>query len=498
MEIKIKEIIIYNMKNFFCITFLGLFIFPVFSQQTVEKLLEGYFKNSLEIHNLSAEMDEEIIQAEKTLLQTGLSIKVSTGTVQITAGDETEISLSPNASLQIPQADNLSFSAKSNIEIEDGDADFKNTNFSVSADIISSGMEKRRITLDESNRAVLVAQRNLQNGFVSVESEFYKSIKSLYQTIVNISNAKKDLYEDQLSFNQIKAQGYSTSSTKYRLAEMEVISDQHKVEVYEHELEREAKIFASKCGIEWNFKNVKEFLPKEIPQVQPIKISSFNKEDYLETENANWKSEINERKRQADKDLTLSVNAGYTINNEVHNDEYKNTIDAGTALTWNGTGLTANAGISVPTNSDPLIYTFGLSVDPNEFKLRKLSKKIDDIERSKEKIEINSSKSNYVTSVIRQNTTLHDLEWAKKKDLENLDLYTKLEEDTKTYFDRGLITESEYNSAKVNKENYQVQCLIDDIEMIIYNNDTKLLFTRDSELYKDKENVNGDEKNEDK
>ena len=34
--------------------------------------------------------------------------------------------------------------------------------------------------------------------------------------------------------------------------------------------------------------------------------------------------------------------------------------------------------------------------------------------------------------------------------------------------------------------------------MIIYNNDTKLLFTRDSELYKDKENVNGDEKNEDK
>lgn len=275
------------MKNFFCITFFGLLIFPVFSQQTVEKLLEGYFKNSLEIHNLSAEMDEEIIQAEKTLLQTGLSIKVSTGTVQITAGDETEISLSPNASLQIPQADNLSFSAKSNIEIEDGDADFKNTNFSVSADIISSGMKKRRITLDESNRAVLVAQRNLQNGFVSVESEFYKSIKNLYQTIVNISNAKKDLYEDQLSFNQIKAQGYSTSSTKYRLAEMEVISDQHKVEVYEHELEREAKIFASKCGIEWNFKNVKEFLPKEIPQVQPIKISSFNKEDYLETENAN-------------------------------------------------------------------------------------------------------------------------------------------------------------------------------------------------------------------
>ena len=114
------------------------------------------------------------------------------------------------------------------------------------------------------------------------------------------------------------------------------------------------------------------------------------------------------------------------------------------------------------------------------------------------KIAINSSKSNYVTSVISQNTTLHDLEWAKKKDLENLDLYTKLEEDTKTYFDRGLITESEYNSAKVNKENYQVQCLIDDIEMIIYNNDTKLLFTRDSELYKDKENVNGSEKNEDK
>ena len=45
-----------------------------------------------------------------------------------------------------------------------------------------------------------------------------------------------------------------------------------------------------------------------------------------------------------------------------------------------------------------------------------------------------------------------------------------------------MISESEYKTAEVNKENYRIQCLLDQIDLIIYNNNTKLKFTRDEEI----------------
>ena len=61
-------------------------------------------------------------------------------------------------------------------------------------------------------------------------------------------------------------------------------------------------------------------------------------------------------------------------------------------------------------------------------------------------------------------------------------MYSALERDTMRWFRNGIVTESEYKAAVVNKEKYRVQCLIDVIECIMYNNETKLLFVRDEEL----------------
>ena len=61
-------------------------------------------------------------------------------------------------------------------------------------------------------------------------------------------------------------------------------------------------------------------------------------------------------------------------------------------------------------------------------------------------------------------------------------MYTSLAKDTALYFERGIISESEYKSAQVNKENYRIQILINNLDLIIYNDETRLLFTRDEEL----------------
>lgn len=451
------------------------------AEEKIEDLLAGYFKNNLDLLTLSADMDNAILNNKSTEISNGFSIQLASGTISIYHKDTTEISFAPSASITVPQANNLTASVSSSIKLVDGSKEKATTKLSLSADIISGNKAKRAITLEESKRAILVAQRNLQNGFVSAETAFYENLKNLYKIGMNITSAQKDLYEDNLDFEKIQAQGYSTGSTKYRLAKMEVLSSQRKVDLYQHELERETRIFAGKCGFTVKT-NAADFLPSVIPQVEAVNIKDFPKENFTKTENAEWNAYINQKKRDADYDFNLSANAGYTFDNEIKTDTFKNTVDVGTSFSWLKTGLTANAGISFPTDSFDPKYTFGFTIVPNQFRLNKISKEQDAVAANKEKIQITSSKTDYVTTVISQRSTLSDLKWNKEKNREIFDMYDELEKDSAVNLQKGYITESEYNSVKANKENYRIQSLIDDIEFILYNNKTKLYFTRDEEL----------------
>lgn len=469
-----------KIKTLSAIFFACTFSF-IYAEEKIEDLLAGYFKNNLDLLTLSADLKNAILNDKSTEISNGFSIQLASGTISIYHKDTTEISFAPNASINIPQANNLTASVSSSIKLIDGTKDKATTKLSLSTDLISGNKAKRSITLEESKRAILVAQRNLQNGFVNAETEFYENLKNLYKIGMNITSAQKDLYEDNLDFEQIQTQGYSTGSTKYRLAKMEVLSSQRKVDLYQHELERETRIFAGKCGYTVPAKAA-DFLPAIIPQVEALNIKDFPKENFTKTENAVWNAYINQKKRDAEYDFSLSANAGYTFDNEIKTNDFKDTVDIGTSFTWLKTGLTANAGVSFPTDSFEPKYIFGFTIVPNQFRLNKISKEQRAVAENKEKIQITSSKADYVTAVISQRSTLSDLKWNKEKNKEIFDMYDDLEKDSAVNLKKGYITESEYNSVKANKENYRIQCLIDDIELILYNNKTKLYFTRDEEL----------------
>ena len=55
-------------------------------------------------------------------------------------------------------------------------------------------------------------------------------------------------------------------------------------------------------------------------------------------------------------------------------------------------------------------------------------------------------------------------------------MYAKLAEELEAWFSQGIVTESEYLSAKTNAELYRVEILINMIDMIIYNDDVKCNF----------------------
>ncbi len=455
----------------------------VFCAETVESLLKSYFQNSLTLSKLSAQIENQILQNHYTKIENDFNIKFSSGTVKIQFDPSPQISFSPSASFSLPQASNLTFSVSFDVEFEN-QSNISNTSLSLSADIFSNSMANRKITLEKSERELLEMQRSLQNGFVSTETEFYEELKNLYEIAASVESSQNDLYEDTLDFEQIKTQGYTSASSKYRLAQMKVLSDQHKVEQYEHNLLRQVKIFASKCGIDFESENALDFLPQEIPQIQVLNIDSFAKENFTQIENAVWEHSINQKVRDADKAISIKANAGYTFENEIRSDYSADTIDAGTSLTWNETGLTANFGVSLPVNDFNPVYEFGISLVPKEFALSSISKKQKKLEAQQEEISIKNAENVYETTVISQQSELSDIQFNKSKNLETYELYNQLEKDMAIYYERGLISESEYKSAKANKENYRIQCIINDIELIIYNNNTMQLFNRDEELIK--------------
>ncbi|MBD5434862.1 MAG: hypothetical protein HDR35_11305 [Treponema sp.] len=476
------------MKRFFVFLFLSS-LSVLSAQESLEKLLLGYFQNSLTLQELSGKVDKAILNSKSTSISNGMNISLSTGSIAFSFGNGGSFNFTPNASLGIPAAQNLRFTASSNVSARNGESEVKNTSLGVSVDIYSSVREEREIALLKSGRALLEARRDLQNGFVNMESEFYTKLKNLFEIASKIITAQKSLYEHSLEFDELRVQGFGAASSKYRLKQMEVASDEHDVEIYRHELERETKIFAQECGMKYDFSDAMEFLPTKIPEVVTADVLDFDEENFAETESAVWTNKINSKIRAADKAFSLSVNAGYTFANTVNSFmtnamEYGDTVDIGSSLSWQKTGLQASAGVSFPTdfgNFHPL-YKLSFSFLPNQFRLANVQKKIEKVDETLELVAIESARKNYETTLVAQQSSLEELQWAARTNAEGFETYSQLESDTASWYQRGIITESEYRSAQVNKENYRIKILINALDLIIYNNRTATLFTRDEEL----------------
>lgn len=461
--------------------------FPQESSQqvTVQSLLDGYLQHDLTLKNLSAEARKTMLDYDASKISNGLSFKIETGTITINTGSDAAARFSPSATVSVPQAKNFSLSVSSSVRIDDKDTTDTCTDTSLSAgiDLYSGVVKQRNVTLLKAERSVLEAKRKLQNGYLSAEKEFYTSLKALYNTASEISSAEKSLYDDTLDFEEVKALEYETTSPKYRSANMKVISDWRTIESKRRELERNTKIFASKCGIEYTGKNALAFLPADIPQVQAVNVLDFNKNAYSDIESALWSQKINALARAADTNVTLSANAGYTFKNTstVNNAD---TVDAGATLKLHDTGLAVTSGVSVPvdsTNHDPT-YKLGLSFSPNPFRLSKISAAQEALAVEQESISVLSAEQKYDTAVISQQTALEDLLWTKENNSYMYSLYSDQERDLGAYYRQGFISQAEYMSAKVNKETYRIKQLVNAIDIILYNEETSLLFCRDTEI----------------
>lgn len=446
-----------------------------------EPRLEAYLANDRELKRLALEVQKMQLASKKTSINNGINVRLSTGRTVFRFSDGgTDISFEPSVTASVPQAQNLSFTVSTERESEDGIIRTQNTSLSLSADIISGNALKRKAELLAAERSLLEAKRALQNRAVQAETEFYSELKELFSTASDLLSARQELYEDEIALAEIKAKGYAASSSKYRLAEMDVMQDTYTVDTKARELEHGCAVFAEKCGTSFEpGEDPFAFLPSEIPEAQLVDIASFPAELYAKIEEAEWTHTINSLSRSADKEFTLSANGGYTFKNSYTGSD---SADIGLSSSWRG--LSLGTGVSIPVNADAAhpAYTVSATFNPAEFRIASIEKKTDALTDSQELIAIEAAWEDYSTSVIDQQTSRADIEWDRGRSRSAYELYRSLEADMKQSFEAGIITQTEYLSAQANRELYRIRLLMNGMDAIIYNNTTNLLFCRDSEM----------------
>lgn len=466
----------------------------------LNELLAGYLANDLSFKKAAITAQSAGLSLDSAKINNGMAFTLSSGTIKIAPGfDGTTVSFEPQAELSLPLANDTTVSADIPVTITNDDGTtVNNASLEVSTGIITGAPKQKKITILEAERKYLEARRNAQDAAITAEKNFYSALKKLYSYAVSVLTKRSDLYDDTLSLKKLQAQGYNRTSSTYLKADLKVRSDQRDVTEAERILERETAVFAKKCGADYTkagegenqFDVAIAFLPFFVPEVELLDPQTFPAETYSASESAAWNKYIAQLKREADCKLTLKANAGYTFNNASAKSD---TVDAGLSLNWNG--FTAKAGVSFATgntifsnnyaiqgNAGDPIYTLSFGWVPNTWRLAKIDEQQDELDAQLEDIAIQTAANDYETDMADKVTTISDLVWAKKSYQEEYDMYAQLEKDTEGWFKQGIVTENDWHDARDSKNKAYINLLINAIDVILFNDETTLLFHTDKGL----------------
>ena len=503
------------MKKILGVTLAFSLFTAAFSENNLPSLLFGYLKNDLTLQKATLTAQNKALSYDASKINNGISLTLSTGTVKIqSSSDGTKYTFTPSATLGIPEWNDTKLTAsfpmtkKSGYNIEENGTYLDNGSVKISTGIITAAPLKRKITLLEAERAYIEAERAAQNQALTVENEFYTNLKTLYTYVTKVLTARNDLHDDELDLRVLTAQGYSKTSASYRKKYLECQSDRRNVNEALRKLERETAVFAVKCGVEYTrvfdpntfdpekaeeisrqaFTSVMTFLPTDIPAVEMEDALSYKAENYKDTESAVWSKYIGDLKLKSDYTLELGAYAGYTFNESTSKYD---TVDGGITFDWHG--ITASAGVSVPTGDNlfPLksstsgsqtskspVYTFSLTLTPNTWRLASIDKKQDELNSQINEITVKSAADDYETAVLDKLSERGDLSWSEKSYAEEYDMYSQLEYDMDNWLKAGSVTESDYLDAADSRDKAQMNMLINAVEKIIYNNKVKLMFVK--------------------
>ncbi len=440
-------------------------------------LLASYLEKDSDLKNLTLELKKAKLNQQSTLIDKGFSIKLQTGDMTFNFGDNSSFTVKPGVSATIPQANNLGLNVNTQLSVADGKTNFDSASATISVDVISANKANRDINLLQQERKLLEAERNLTSKALEKEKNFYKSFNSLFNSITSVLNKRSTVFDDNVSFEKTKLQGYAKDSASYVKAEMKLVSSERDLEAAVHSLIKDYKAFYISCGREIEIPEDVDFtllIPTDIVQVQAVDITSFDKNSYKDIESNEWNKTINQMTREASTKLTLTANGGYTYRN--NNGNASNTVSAGVSGSYEGLGLNASVNVPVSDDRNSPSLTVGITWTPNTTKKNKISDELTQISIEQEQMKLDAAYSSYDSTIQERELKLADLLWTIETNQKNLEMYKSVEENMSSYYARGLISEKDYSSACNNTIQARVKQISGYIDLIIYNNEVTAMF----------------------
>lgn len=461
-----------------------------------DRLLASYLEQDSDLKNQALEVQKARLNEQSTQIDKGFSIKLSTGDMTFRFGDNNSFSVSPGINATVPQANNLGLDVSTSIGIANGQTSFEGASAKVSVDIISANKANRDISLLQQERKVLEAERSLASKALDKEKSFYKSLSTILNSITSVLTKKSTVFDDSVSFEKVKLQGYASDSASYIKAEMKLVSSEREYEAAVHSLINDYKSFYISCGKEIDIPEDIDFtllIPTDIQQTEAVDITSFDKANYKDIESAEWTQTVNQMSRDASTKLTLTANGGYSYRNT--NGTASNTVSAGVSGSYEGLGVSASVNVPIAgsssgtsgagtgaggmggtTSSNSPSLTIGITYTPNTSKKNKISDQLEQISIEQEQMKVDAAYSSYDSTVQERQLKLSDILWNIKTNQQNCELYEQVEQNVKSYYERGLVSEKDYSSAQNNTVQAKVKQIIGYIDLIIYNNEVSAMF----------------------
>jgi hypothetical protein len=472
-----------------CWVFAGLVCLEIPAQEPPENpgesdyvtLLEGFLNRDSQRIKLEMEKERAILELEKYARETGTAFTLTTGDgVLAFSPSGTSLSAEPGVELSFPRLRNTALTLSAPFQSGGDGSDRYGAAAGLKTDIISGWKEAYRAGLAEKERALVRAQRNLENRRLAAEREFCQRIQRILEYQNKKLQAQGEMILARYDLETKRAGGYGSASVIWRTAELKLRTREREVREAERALATALRVFADDCGAE------QAEAPSNIPDEPLIPISSFDLAAYAEWENALWTYEINTLSRKSlDRPFTLDGSAGYS---------WQNTVDSGSGasagessvragLGFSGGGFSASAGVSLsPEKPGSPSLSFRFQWKPGGAKVSGLDRQLRDLTARGEREAITDAEKKYRDLVVEYERRLGDIEWQEEAYREEEELYRVNQEEQKRWFDQGIIRETDYLNAQTEHLLAVNRVLSARIDRRLYNLELRALFVSPENL----------------
>lgn len=441
-----------------------------FSNQEVsyDELLKKYSQADSTLERSKIKMQQSQNNFSQTQIKNGLSLNLSSGDVKIS---ESEVSFTPSATLKVPSLNNLAVSTNVSSKVSEGEFEYAGTKINASADIISGKKKEAEISKIENERSLFNAKNNLANEERGVEGSFLESIQAIYDKASSLMQLKETYLEKERALEQTVVNGYTKTSSKYKIAKIERDSAYSDCEKTYREYQNLLSEFCVKCDVQITY------LITNIPDVELLNFSDFDMNCFSKIDQALYNQKMGELKRAANKNWTLSANLGFNQTNVLN--QTQNSLTTGAQTSWGGLGFGMNVDIPFTQNKEPSL-TLNMSVNPFGWKTKQLSEANEELEEKLLQLDIDDAYENYKSTKINYENQAQTLNWEQDLLLEQTTYYKEVCDEMKKAYNSGLINKTEYIKAENQYMKAYLNMLKNKIKKIKYNLDVQKLFVANS------------------